>query len=113
MAGIARSDQPARDQFGFRVNCSPGPNVSETEFALVGFRDVFFLGITERPNLIELQAMAFQIPKFVMLVMCARLSRFDKQLDNAVDGNSRHASGTPHAAAFRQGGKNLDALLKR
>ena len=73
-SGVRRTipNQPARNQFRFRVQGNPCPNIPETEYALAVLRDVLFLGVAKLPNLINLNLTAVQVAKSAVLVIRTR-----------------------------------------
>src|SRR6266571_9148907 len=70
----------------------PGIDVAETERAAKLRRDIPFLCITERPNLVALHALARKVPHDGIVVCLARRSDFGEQLDNGSFGSAGHTA---------------------
>ena len=68
--GIALTDQPARNQFSFRVDCRPRPNIASA-FCFHFRAAIFCLRSHKTPNLITLESLAFQIHESLVLILRA------------------------------------------
>jgi hypothetical protein len=74
---ISLTDQPRSAQLCVGANCGPSPNVPR--FALIFFCSGVFRSLEdERPNLINLDALAGQIPKAPSWYSGAGRTNFDK-----------------------------------
>jgi hypothetical protein len=81
----ALADSPARDEFGVRINGSPGPCVGRSvRYALT---ELFLFAIAERPDFTDSDALAFQIAERDVLILGASGPEFNEKL---IDGIPRH-----------------------
>jgi len=108
--GVLSADKPRGNQFGFGVERNPSPHVTVAKLTTFARRQVLFLAVAERPNLVELQVFARQIFDRQMVEQFTRPTEFNQQLAHGVLGRARHAAGGADGVAFYQGGDNLTTL---
>lgn len=75
---------PRWDQLCVSVDCRPGPNVASFALKKLLNRGISLLGINERPNFIDLDALAGQIYERLVLIIEASLTGIDHQLGHGV-----------------------------
>jgi hypothetical protein len=64
----AVADAPRWDQFGFRIDRNPRPDIAGILWRLLRERDVALLGVAKGPNLIELKALTGQVAERLILI---------------------------------------------
>jgi hypothetical protein len=75
---IALADQPARYQFGIRINRGPEPRIASAGVVRCDlWRHVLLLGVAERPALINLHPFALEVLKHPVLVFGAERADFE------------------------------------
>src|SRR6266478_1880209 len=96
------ADAPRRDEFRISADRNPRPNIASCLWRSLGKHDVALLGVDEAPNLVELDALAWQIAKRLVLIGRTRLTGIDCQLVNGIDRNVGNAARCAKAGAFNQ-----------
>ena len=103
----ALTDKPRRDELGVSVDRYPGPHIPIAVGALVLFRDVFLLRVTERPDLITFDRLGGEVGEFNVLVFGAGFPEIDQELGDGVLGCAGNAGDSAHAHAFDEAGDDL------
>lgn len=75
---------PRRDQLRIRVDCGPRPYVTSLPGNLLFNRGIQCLGVNERPNFIDLDALAGQIHECAVLIIEAGATGIHNQLSDRV-----------------------------
>jgi hypothetical protein len=95
--GIALTDKPARNQFVFRVDWRPRPNIASA--VCFHFRVAIFCFRSHKTsNLIALKSAAFQVAKSFVLILRAGSSKIAKQLNH----NAGHSDSAANAVPFNK-----------
>ena len=68
----ALTNKPRRDELRVSVERYPRPHIAVAVGALVLFRDVFLLRVTERPDLITFDRLGGEVGEFNVLILDAR-----------------------------------------
>jgi hypothetical protein len=79
--------------------------------AFLIFRDILFLGIAERPNLVALDMFAGEVFKNPILIFGTSLTEIGQELNNRVLGNARHSAGSADRIPFNEGRNNLGLFV--
>jgi len=106
-------DAPGRHEFRIGANRNPSPNVAGRLRCGLGEHDIALFGVDKAPNLVELEPLAGQIAKHLVLIGRARLARINQQLVNRVDRNVGEPTGRAKAVAFNETIQDLGALRDR
>ncbi len=94
---------PANNQFRIRVNRGEGPNVASVAYALPHVRRrVLFLGVAERPDFIDLDALRWNVAKSDILILLARFADADKQAKDSALGDASETHCGAHRASLDQ-----------
>ena len=101
---------PAGDQLGIRADGSPGVNVTIAKDALKLGRHILLLGVAESPDLIALDALAWQITHRPILILSASRSCVHKELCDRVYAYVRDPRSSPEAISFYQQVQDLSAF---
>ena len=100
--GIALAESPARYQLCICVNCGPGPTVASN----AGFsdirRDLFLLAVAERPNLIDLDALAREVSERDILIARASRAKLDEEFVDGIPGNPSDPRRRAHRVSVNQ-----------
>ena len=107
---VSRTDQPRRNELGIRVDSRPRPHAADAFVPFHFGRYVGLFRMDERPDFVELEHFAIEVPQRVVLVASARPARVDKQLRDCVDTHSGHSRRGAERAPFRKGSEDRDPL---
>ncbi len=97
---VTSADIEGRNQLGIGVNRHPRPTVTSAFWRSLGRLDVLGLGIDKRPNFINLETLASQVPHGAVLVVRECLSRILQQLDDGVLARAGHTGDGPDGNAL-------------
>ena len=106
---VASPNVEAWDQLGVGVDRHPGPAVPSAFRSGLGRLYVLGPGIDERPNLIDLNALAGQVPKGAVLVVVKRRAGILQQFDNGVLAGTGQPRDCPDRRAFDHQAEDLSA----
>ena len=109
--GVARADVERGDQLGVGVDRHPRPGVAGIVRVCLGGGDVLGLRIDERPNLIDLHALAGQVAHHPVLIFRERRARISQQASQGVLADARGAADRPQGHAFDHEAENLSAEI--
>ena len=84
---IAVSDIPRRDQLCISVDRCPSPDVARALRRLLCCRDSPLFAIVERPNFVDLDALARQVPQSAILVLEGPRSKLATAIGDDFKGN--------------------------
>src|SRR5260370_5680382 len=97
---IASANAPARNNLGVSAESRPRPDIAIAKLAAQIGGNVLFFRVAERPNLIALDSLAWQIAQGLVLIFRARLSNPRQQLNNGVFRYSRHSHRSANRVSF-------------
>src|SRR3954451_5106664 len=107
----ASADEVADNKLGVGIHTDPCPHVAS--LAALVLRDVLGLRVDEAPNLVRLDALAWQVAHEAVLVDRADRAEINKKLDDRVLGHAGHATRRANAVALNKRGDDLLSLLGR
>jgi hypothetical protein len=91
--GIAPAEKPADNELRICVNRCESPNVSSVPDLLPHLcRGILLFGITERPNLIDLDALGRNVPHNAIMVLLTRRSDFLQQPEDCTPSLRRSSA---------------------
>lgn len=100
--GVPPSNKPAKYQLCFGVNRRERPNITRD----LAFRNrrcqILLFAVAEAPNLIDLDALGWNVADNPILVLRAGRSDAFQQAEYSALGYAGHTNGGPHGAAFYQ-----------
>ena len=104
MPGFPPTNKPTDNQLRVRVNRGERPNVTADALLRHFERDVLLLGVAERPNFIDLNALRFDVPQGGILIVRARLAdAFQQTDDSALRYASQSNRGADRASLDKRG----------
>ena len=86
---------PRWDQLCVSVDCRPGPNVASFALKKLLNRGISLLGINERPNFIDLDALSGEVAEHLVLIGPKGLPSIGNQLEAGVPADPGHAGNSP------------------
>jgi hypothetical protein len=99
--GVALSDKPRRDKLCVGVNRYPRPHVAASKLLLLG-RSVLFLRSAERPDFIELQALASQVAERRRLIFPTNVANLNQQPHDRLLRHSGNPDSGANGGSFNQ-----------
>jgi hypothetical protein len=105
------ANSPARYELGVRANGRPRPNVPVAKLPPKFLRNILFLGVTERPNFIALNALTRQIHHNPTLEGFSGGTNLRQELENGIKGDSCETGSGAKLIAFDQGIHDLNTFV--
>lgn len=101
-------DAPARNKFGICANRRPRPHIAIAEFSAQVAGNILFFRIAERPNLVALDSLAWQVAKRLVLIFGAHLADSSEKFCNGVFRYACHPYGSPNRITLNKSGDYCD-----
>ncbi len=103
-------DEVAHHELGIGIERRPRPHVASAFRGGLGGCDVLRLGITERPDFIDLDPLRPHAHDQLVMEGQAGLASVHKQLGHSVDRDIRHTADRAHGRTLAEHREDLDAL---
>src|SRR6267154_1358270 len=109
MVGASRitlSNEPARNQLCISANRRPSPSISSA-FRFSFDATILFFRSDKAPNLITLDALAFQIHESLVLIIRASSTEITEKFYDSVFRNACHSNSCANGVSLDKAGNNL------